>query len=198
MKAILIERRGLSTPERVNKVISGEKLGSDIPSRFLRRLQSRQGCYPPSFHREMPPSVRAYLATQPDSASLENLAMLADRAVAAKKDVDEAKPGVAEINVSESRKLAGLLEDLSRRLKKLETATAKATKKRTYGRSQANENRAAKTQFAPNVQTKPFIPNNQAVTGQGVSNNNIKDAKTRCSTDRHSRCTCLFLSPNIR
>ena len=35
----LIERRGLTTPEWVNKVISGEKLRSDIPSRFLRRLQ---------------------------------------------------------------------------------------------------------------------------------------------------------------
>ena len=75
----------------------------------------------------MPPSVHAHLATQPDSASLENLAMLADRAVAAEKDVDEAKPGVAEIHVSESGKLVGLLEDLSRRLKKLEAATAKAT-----------------------------------------------------------------------
>ena len=62
--------------------------------------------------------------------------MLAHHAVAAEKDVDEAKPGVAEINVSESRKLVGLLEDLSRRLKKLETATAKATKKKTYGHSQ--------------------------------------------------------------
>ena len=38
LKAILIERRSLTTPERVNKVISGEKLGSDIPSKFLRRL----------------------------------------------------------------------------------------------------------------------------------------------------------------
>ena len=43
LKAILIERRGLTTPERVNKVISGEKLGSDIPSRFLRRLQKKAG-----------------------------------------------------------------------------------------------------------------------------------------------------------
>ena len=100
--------------------------------------------------------------------------MLADRAVAAKKDVDEAKPGVAEINVSESGKLVGLLEDLSRRLKKLETATAKATKKKTYGHSQPTENHAAKTQFVPNVQAKPFIPNNQAVTRQDVSNNNKK------------------------
>ena len=125
----------------------------------------------------MPPSVRAQLATQPDSASLGNLAMLADRAVAAEKDIDEAKPGVAEINVSESGKLVGLLEDLSCRLKKLETATAKATKKKTYGHSQPTENRAAKTQFVPNVQAKPFIPNNQAVTRQDVSNNNKKDSR---------------------
>ena len=43
LKAILIERRGLTTPERVNKVISCEKMGSDIPSRFLRRLQKTAG-----------------------------------------------------------------------------------------------------------------------------------------------------------
>ena len=103
--------------------------------------------------------------------------MLADRAVAAEKDVDEAKLGVAEINVSESRKLVGLLEDLSRRLKKLETAKAKATKKKTYGHSQPNENRSAKTQFVPNVEAKPFMPNNQAVTRQDVSNNNKKDSR---------------------
>ena len=184
MKAILIERRGLTTSERVNKVISGEKLGSDILSRFLRRLQKTVGfgtkavvgkaVIRQAFIRQMPPSVRAHLATQPYSASLENLAMLADCAVAAEKDVDEAKPGVAEINVSESGKLVGLLEDLSRRLKKLETATAKATKKKTYRHSQANENRAAKTQFVPNVQAKPFTPDNQAVTRQDVSNNNKK------------------------
>ena len=34
-----MERRGLTTPERVIKVISGEKMGSDIPSGFLRQLQ---------------------------------------------------------------------------------------------------------------------------------------------------------------
>ena len=120
----------------------------------------------------MPPSVRAQLATQPDSASLENLAMLAVCAVAAEKDVDEAKPGVAEINVSESEKLVGLLEDLSRRLKKLETATAKATKKKTYRHSQPTENRAAKTQFVPNVRAKPFI-----LIKLLLSNNNKNDSR---------------------
>ena len=58
---------------------------------------------------------------------------------------------------------------------KLETATAKATQKKTYGRSQANEDRAAKTRFVPNVQAKPFVPNNQTVTRQDVSNINQKD-----------------------
>ena len=187
LKAILIERRGLPTPERVNKVISGEKLGSDIPSSFLRRLQKTAGfrtkagvgkaVIRQAFIRQMPTSVRAHLATQPDSASLESLAMLADRAVAAEKDVDEAKPGAAEIQVSESGKLVGLLEDLSRRLKKLETATATAAKKKTYGRSQVTENRATKTQFVPNVQTKPFVSNNQNVTRQDVSTNNKKDSR---------------------
>ena len=46
LKGVLIERRGLTTPEHVNKVISGDKLGSDIPSRFLgvfrKRLFSKQ------------------------------------------------------------------------------------------------------------------------------------------------------------
>ena len=105
MKAILIERRGVTTPETVNKVISREKVEYDIPSRFLRRLQKTAGfgtkavvgkaVIRQAFIRQMPPSVRAHLATQPDSASLENLAMLADHAVPAEKDVDESKPGVA-------------------------------------------------------------------------------------------------------
>ena len=92
LKGILIERRGLTTPERVNKVNSGEKMGSDIPSRFLRRLQKTAGfgtktvvgkaviCQ--AFIRQMPVSIRSHLATQPDSASLESLAVLADRALA--------------------------------------------------------------------------------------------------------------------
>ena len=43
LKGILIESRGLTTPGRVNKVISGEKMGSDIPSRFLRQLHKTAG-----------------------------------------------------------------------------------------------------------------------------------------------------------
>ena len=104
LKTILIERRGLTTPERVNKVISGKRMGSDIPSQFLKRLQKAAGSGPravvgkavirQAFIRQMPASIRAHLATQPDSATLESLAMLADRALASEADVEESKRGL--------------------------------------------------------------------------------------------------------
>ena len=166
LKAILIERRGLTTPERVNKVISGEKIGSDIPSRFLRRLQKTAGfdtkavvgkaVIQQAFIRQMPASIRAHLATQPDSASLESLAILADRALAAEQDVEESKPGVAEIKVDETSKLVGLLEDLSKRIKKLETVTT-SEKKRNKGRGRVN-NYSNAPAFVPNRDVKDNAP----------------------------------------
>ena len=162
----MIERRGLTTPERVKKVISGERMGTDIPSRFLRRLQKTAGfgtkavvgkaVIRQAFIRQMPASIRAHLATQPDSATLESLAVLADRALASEADVEKSKPGVAEIKVEETTKLVGLLEDLSRRLKKLETATT-SERKRNKGRGRVNNNYTPT--FAPNVQASGFVHN---------------------------------------
>ena len=165
LKTILIERRGLTTPERVNKVISGERMGSNIPSRFLRRLQKTAGFETKAvvgkavirraFIRQMPVSIRAHLATQPDSATLESLAMLADRALASEEDVEESKPGVVEIKVDETTKLVGLLEDLSKRHKKLETATADE-KKRNQGRGRVNNHYTPRPTFIPNgMATQP-------------------------------------------
>ena len=99
LKAILIERRGLTTPERVNKVISGERMGTDIPSRlqktagFGTKAVMGKAAKRQAFIRQMPASIRAHSATQPDSATLESLAVLADRALAAEEDVEESKPG---------------------------------------------------------------------------------------------------------
>ena len=116
----MIERRGLTTPERVNKVISDEKLGTDIPSRFLRRLQKTAGfgttavvgkaVIRQAFIRQMPASIRAHLATTPDSTSLESLAVLADRAIASENDVKENSVGVAEVD---SEKPIGIMENIS-------------------------------------------------------------------------------------
>ena len=174
LKAILIERRGLTTPERVNKVISGERIGTDIPSRFMRRLQKAAGSGPravvgkavirQAFIRQMPASIRTHLVTQPDSATLESLAVLADRALAAEEDV-----GVAEIKVEEATKLVGLLEDLSRRIKKLETVTT-SERKRNKGRERVNNNYAPAPAFAPNVQASGFV-NNQPSHYRNEQNN---------------------------
>ena len=109
----------------------------------------------------MPASIRAHLATQPDSATLESLAVLADRALAAEEDVEESKPGVAEIKVEETTKLVGLLEDLSRRIKKIETVTT-SENKRNKGRGRVNNNYAPAPAFAPNVQASGFV-NNQPI-----------------------------------
>ena len=164
LKTILIERRGLTTPERVNKVISGERLGSDIPSRlqktagFGTKAVVGKAVIRQAFIRQMPASIRAHLATQPDSATLESLAMLADRALASEADIEESKPRVAEIKVEETTKLVGLLEDLSKRLKKLETATA-AEKKRNQGRGRVNNHYTPRPTFIPNVQATEFVPN---------------------------------------
>ena len=86
------------------------------------------------------------------------MAILADRALASEADVEESKPGVAEIKVDETTKLVGLLEDLSKRLKKLETATA-AEKKRNQGRGRVNNHYAPRPTFIPNVQATEFVVN---------------------------------------
>ena len=70
----------------------------------------------------MPASIRAHLATTPDSISLESLAVLTDRAIASENDAKDNSVGVAEVRVNDSKKLFGIMEDISRRLKKLETS----------------------------------------------------------------------------
>ena len=114
-----------------------------------------------TFIRQMATSIRAHLATQPDSATLESLAMLADRALASETDVKKSKPGVAEIKIDETAKFVGLLEDLSKRLKKLEIATV-AGRKRNSGRGRANNNYAPRPPFIPNAQATEFVPNKQS------------------------------------
>ena len=110
-----------------------------------------------AFIRQMPASIRTHLVTQPDSATHESLA------------VEESKLGVAEIKVEETTKLVGLLEDLSRRIKKLETVTT-SERKRNKGRGRVNNNYAPALAFAPNVQASGFV-NNQPSHYRNEQNN---------------------------
>ena len=181
LKEVLIERRYLTMSERVNRVILREKLGVDIPSRFLRRLQKTSGfgasavvgkaVIHPTFIRQMPTSIGAYLATQPYSTSLESLANLADRALVSESDGKETNVGVSEINVKESTKIIGVIEDISERLEHLETSGAKKKHFNNKPSAASRYHRTfVKSPDFSDVNAKPFIPNaskNQA-SRQGV------------------------------
>ena len=62
--------------------------------------------------------------------------------------MEKSKHGVGEIKLSESAKFVGLLEDLSRRLKKLATS---AVKEKHYGHKQPAGNRENKQSVLPTV-----------------------------------------------
>ena len=124
--------------------------------------------------------------------------MLADRALASETDVEESKPGVAEIKVDETTKLVGLLEDLSKRLKKLETATA-AEKKRNQVRGRANNHYAPMPTFIPNAQATEFVPNKpgsfnnaQQNTGTYVPPQNVQQNNAANVIDTANALVCYF------
>ena len=124
-----------------------------------------------AFIRQMPASIRAHLATTPDSTSLESLAVLADRAIASENDVKENSVGVAEVD---SEKPIGIMENISRRLKKLETS---GHQKKQFNNKQQTDRRRDRTTdkqfFFPNANARPFTPrmatnNNSNENGQNV------------------------------
>ena len=105
-------------------------------------------------------SIRTHLATQPNSTLLESLANLADRAFASENDEKETIVGVSEINVKESTKIIGLIEDILKRLERLETSGAK---KKHFNNKQSAASRDhrtfVKSPAFPDVNAKPFVPN---------------------------------------
>ena len=67
--------------------------------------------------------------------------------------------GVAEIQLNDSERIIGIMEDISRRLQKLETA---GTQKKHFNNKPSTDNRANRTTskqtVLPNENAKPFIP----------------------------------------
>jgi len=172
LKDILVERRGLTTSERVNKVITGEKLGEDTPSRFLRRLRKTAGIgtsavvgkevLRQTFISQMPAAVRVHLATTPECTTLEDLAKLADRAVAAGGDETFAPVAAVKIqSESADSNLLELLEKIANRVELLESATNHSPTKLIQ-----SDKSFKRKQFPQNVHVKPFHPT-QKVDNQG-------------------------------
>ena len=110
----------------------------------------------------MPASILAQLATTPDSTSLdmlESLATLADKALASENDAKDSSVGVAGIQMNNSTRIIGIMENMSRRLQQLETAGAK---KKHFNNKPQTDSRASRKSNKPTVLTnanaKPFIP----------------------------------------
>ena len=105
----------------------------------------------------MPASIRAHLATTPHSTSLESLAVLADRAIASENDVKDNIVRVAEVKVNHSEKLMGIMEDISRRLRKLETSGHQKKQFNNKQQTDRRRNRTTDKQFVfPNANARPF------------------------------------------
>ena len=64
--------------------------------------------------------------------------MLADRALASENDAKDSSVGVAEIQLNDSKRIIGIIEDISRRLKLLETAGAQ---KKQFNNKPQTDNR---------------------------------------------------------
>ena len=158
----------------------------------------------------MPASIQAHLVTTPDSTSLDSLAILANRAL--ETDVKDSSVGVAEVRVSDNERLIGIMEDISSRLKKLETA---GTQKKQFNDKQQIDNRSHRTSnkqtFLPNANTRPFTPriaktnNNGNNNGQNVFPTNRPAPRPTApppylpqnpyrTANGHGRCTDLLLS----
>ena len=180
-------RDGFDDTRASKKVISGEKLGTDIPSRFLRRLQKTAGfgttavagkaVIRQAFIRQMPASIRTHLATTPNSTSLESLAVLADRAIASENDVKDNSVGVAEVRVNDREKLMGIMEDIYKRLKKLETS---GHQKKQFNNKQQRDRRrngtTDKQTCFPYANARPLTP--RMATNHNSNGNNGQNVVT--------------------
>ena len=63
------------------------------------------------FIRQMPAFIWSHLPTTPDSTSLESLAILADTALALENDAKDSSVGNAEIQLNDSERLIGIMEE---------------------------------------------------------------------------------------
>ena len=84
---------------------------------------------------------------------------MADRAIASENDAKDNSVGVPEVRVNDSEKLIGIMEDISRRLKKLDSS---GHQKKHYNNKQQTTRRRDNTTenifFSPNANVRPFAP----------------------------------------
>ena len=109
---------------------------------------------------------------------------MADSAIASENDAKDNSVGVAEVRVNDSEKLIGIMEDLSRRLKKLETL---GHQKKHYNHKQQTTRRRDNTtenrHFFPNANARPFAPR-MAANNNSNENNDQNVVTTKVPNPR--------------
>ena len=132
---------------------------------------------------------------------------MGDRAIATENGTKDNSVGVAEVRVNDSEKLIGMMEDISRRLKKLETS---GHQKQLYNNKQHTTRRRDRTTenifFFPNANARPFTSrmaanndsneNNEqnVVTKSPLARSAAELAANRYRTaNGYGRCTDLLL-----
>ena len=135
LKTQLIKRTTASEQRRLQQLFNAEELGDRKPSQLLRRMQQLLGdkaaSIDSSFIRElflqrMPGNIRMVLASTADTASLEELAALAD------KVMEVAAPSVAAFNTPQ---ISSDVELLRAEVTRLKDAVSALTKSRPAKRS---------------------------------------------------------------
>lgn len=120
LKSELIKRLSASKENKIKQLLMHEELGDRKPSQFLRHLQSLAGLnVPDDFLRtiwisRLPHGIQTVLAGQASTASLENLADLADRV----NDLASSTPKVTAVSEIPGSVVSDLVKQVAECAKK--------------------------------------------------------------------------------
>lgn len=139
LKSELIKRLSASNEKKIKQLLMYEELGDRKPSQFLRHLRSLAGANVPDdflktiWTSRLPHGIQTVLAGQPATASLEDLADLADKV----NDLTSTTPSVAAVSNAIP---SSVISDLTREVAELRRQFQKLSSERN-SRSRSRSSR---------------------------------------------------------